>query len=126
MLYESAQLATVTTDRAQADSTVGMVIEPTTITLAVKGNGVQEVYPPITVEILKQVKPEDIAENNEATLQELLTVAKVFIYNLVRSGDYHKITDVPATKVQERRYDANLIGWSLALTLKPIDNALNC
>lgn len=126
VLYESQQLANVVTDRAQAGDTVGLVLEPTTLTLVTKGNGVTEVYPPITVEILKQVKPEDTAVNNEATLQELLTIAKVFIYNLVKGGAYGKIPNVPATKVNERRYDANVMGWSLALTLKPLNNALNC
>jgi hypothetical protein len=126
VLYESTQLANVTLDSSTPASIVGLVLEPDTLTLELKGNSIQETYPPTVVEILKQVRPEDLAINNEATLQELLTIAKAFIYQLVRGGAFAKIPNVPVTKVFEKRYDANVIGWSLALTLKPVVNAQKC
>lgn len=126
VLYESTQLANVTLNSSKPTDVIGMVLEPDTLTLETKGNGVVETYPPTMVEILKQVRPEDTAVNNEETLQELLTIAKVFIYQLIRGGEFGKIPNVPATKVNERRYDANVLGWSLALSLKPLINALKC
>ena len=126
VLYEAPALANVMADQSNPADIIGIVIEPNVINLVPRGNGVHEEYPPILVEVLKQVKPEDSAENNEATLNELLTICKVFIYNIIRSGVYHKVPAVPATKVLESRYDANVIGWSMALTLKPITNAENC
>lgn len=126
VLYEAPALANIQADRSDQSDIIGIVIEPTVINLIPRGNGIHEEYPPILVEVLKQAKPEDSAENNEAILNELLTICKQFIYNIIRSGVYHKIPAVPATKVLENRYDANVIGWSMALTLKPITNELNC
>jgi len=126
VVYESTQLANVLADTAQQGVTLGIVLEPDTLTLTTKGNGVVEKYPPTVVELLKQVKPEDTAENNKAVLDELLTLAKQFIYRIIKSGVYAKVGDVTATKVNESRYDANVIGWALQLNLTPLTNQLNC
>jgi hypothetical protein len=126
VLYESAQLANVTLDPSKPDDLIGMVLEPATLVLLTGGNSIAEQYPPTVVEILKQVRPEDTAVNNEATLQELLTIAKAFIYQLIRSKAFAKIPNVSATKILESRYDANVIGWALALTLKPLVNENKC
>jgi hypothetical protein len=126
VFYENEQLANVITDQIAQGNTVGLIIEPSTVTLEVKGNGVTPRYPPITVEILHQVKPEDTGEHNRATLEALLAVAGTFVHLLVRSGLFAKITDIPALKVNENRYDANVIGWSMALNLKEVTNTLTC
>jgi hypothetical protein len=101
-------------------------MEANTMTLKTGGNGINKVFPLTYVEILKQVKPEDTAENNKATLDALADVASAFVLALIRSGLYQKIPDVIATKVTERRYDANVLGWSLPINLQPITNKLNC
>ena len=124
--YENDQLANVKLDQLSPDDVCGMVIEPQTLTFEVRGNGVTEHYPPIIVEIVKQVRPEDTADNNYATLSSLTTVAKAFVFALIRSGDFKKIRSITATKITERKYDANVIGWSLPIDLQPITNSLNC
>ena len=124
--YENDQLANVKLDALAPDDVCGMVIEPQTLTFEVRGNGVTEHYPPIIVEIIKQVKPEDTADNNYATLTSLTAVAKAFVYALIDGGNFKKIGSIPATKITERKYDANVIGWSLALNIQPIENNLKC
>ena len=126
VLYESTQLANVIADQSKPSDIVGLALEPDSITLAVKGNGIQEIYPPTIVEIFKQVRPEDTALNNEATLQELLTACKKFIHSLIRTGNFQKLDAVICTKITEKHYDANVIGWSMALNLRPIENRQSC
>jgi hypothetical protein len=126
VLYESAQLATVTTDRVTQTDTVGLVIEPDTVTIEARGNGLHEHYPAHVVEIFKQVKPEDLAANNEATLAAMLAVAKAFVRELIRTDAFAKIPSVVCTKLTEQRYDANVLGWSLVLDLQPLVNEMNC
>lgn len=126
VLYESAKLANVIADQANATQVVGLVLEADEFTLEAAGNGVQEHYPNLKVEILKQSAPEDSAENNAATLENLLTIAKAFIHQLKTGGHFYRVPSVPITKVQENHYDANVIGWQLALDLKFIANGTNC
>jgi hypothetical protein len=122
VLYESQQLANLLTDQTLHDDILGLILQPTDITLEVKANAILEHYPPVRVEIMKQVRLEDSAENNEVTLDYLLQVSKDFIKNLIATGLFKKITSVQATKILETRYDANLIGWSLPLDLQLIEN----
>jgi hypothetical protein len=126
VLYESAQMATVITDQTKFSDIVGLVLEPDTITLESRGNGLHEHYPPVTVEVFQQVRPEDTAANNEATLAAMLAVCKAFVLVLIRSGAFAKIPAVPCTKLTERRYDANVLGWSMALDLQPLTNETTC
>jgi hypothetical protein len=123
--YEAAALANITADVITPADTMGLVIEPQGLTLDVQGNGVHENYQ-LTVEIFRQCAPETAADDNDPALRELLTLAKTFIHNLIRSGAYQKLPSVPVTKITERRYDANVVGWSLLLNLRPLDNGLNC
>jgi hypothetical protein len=126
IIYESVQLANIMTDQSLQDDLIGIILEPDNVTLETKGNGVHVRYAPTTVEVLKQVKPEDTAVNNEATLSATLEAAKLFVFTLIRSHDFQKVPSVPAVKITERRYDANVIGWSLTLDLQPITNSLSC
>lgn len=126
VLYESDKLAGIITDQANQNNILGLVIQPNTVKLEVKGNGVQEHYPPIIVEIMKQVKPEGTAEHNETTLAALMEVCKLFILALITTGSFKKITSIEAVKIQENRYDANVIGWSLPMDLYLLENSNNC
>lgn len=126
VLYESDKLAGIITDQSTQNSIVGLIIQPNTVKLEVKGNGVHEHYPPIQIEIMKQVKPEDTAEHNEATFADLLEICKAFIQTLITSGDFKKITSIEAVKIQENRYDANVIGWILPIDLYCLENKNNC
>ncbi len=126
VLYESDKLAGIITDQTKQSDIVGLIIQPNTLKLEVKGNSIHEHYPPIVVEIMKQVKPEDTAENNESTLRDLIEICKAFISALVVSGDFKKIQSVEITKIQETRYDANVIGWIIPLDLYLLENNNNC
>jgi hypothetical protein len=126
VIYENDQIANIQLDQSKPDDIIGVIIEPSTITFETTGNGVNELFPPLYVEILKQSQPEASAETNRVTLDALRVVCRGFIHSLIRSGLYKKIPNVPAVKINERKYDANVIGWQLSLTLRPIDNRVNC
>ena len=126
ILYESDKLAGITSDQIEQTDIIGYIIEPNTLTFDVKSNGVQRIYSPHYVEIIAQVKPEDTAVNNEVLLGSLALIAEKFIYQLVISGNFKKITSVQAEKVQESKYDANVIGWSLPLQLNYLEMKENC
>jgi hypothetical protein len=126
VVYESAQLANIIADQSNAAAIMGLVYEQQNMNLETAGNGVREHYAPAVVEILAQVRPEDTAEHNAALLENLLTIAKAFIYQLIRTGDFAKIAPVPTTKVPENQFDANLIGWHLEPDLLLISNVNNC
>jgi hypothetical protein len=126
ILYESDKLANILTDQSDQNDVIGLILQPNSMTFEVKGNGVHHHYPPVVVEIMKQVKLEDSAENNEATLKAIELICDKFIYGLTKAGAYKKITSISASKIQENRYDANLLGWSLPLDLYLIENLQNC
>ncbi len=127
IIYESEELANVQTDKAKIADIIGLIQEPKTINLEPRGNGIDERYNPIVVEVLKQSpRAEAGAVTNEAIYDETLAVAKAFVLGIIRGGGYKKLGTVPATRVTEKRYDANLIGWSLSLILVPVTPELNC
>ncbi len=126
VIYENDQIANIQLDQSKPADIIGIVIEPSTMTFETTGNGVNELFPPLYVEILKQCEPESPAESNRATLDSLRAVCRAFIHALILSGQYKKIPNVPAVKINERKYDANLIGWQLSLSLRPIENRVNC
>jgi len=126
VLYEAKELAGVITDQSKQNDLIGLILQPTSIRFELKGNGIHEHYPPVTVEIMKQVKPEDTAENNEATLNLIISAVKAFVTSLISTGDFKKITSFEADKILESRYDANVIGLSIPLDLFLIENKDNC
>jgi len=126
ILYESDKLAGITSDQIEPSDIVGYIIEPNNLTFDVKSNGILRTYSPHYVEILAQVKTEDTAVNNEVLLESLASIAEKFIYQLVTSGKFKKITSVQSSKVLENKYDANVIGWSLPLQLNYLEMKENC
>jgi hypothetical protein len=126
VLYESDKLAGVITDQPNQADIIGLILQPNTMTFEVKGNGVHHHYPPVVIEIMKQVKMEDIAENNETTLTDLTLICDKFILALIKTGSFKKITSFTASKIPENKYDANILGWSLPLDLFAIENTQNC
>ena len=126
VLYEAKELANIIADQALQSDIIAVIIQPTEVTLEVKANGVHEHYPPVMVEIMKQVPLEDSAENNEVTFVALLEICKAVIGGLIDSGDYKKITSLKVSKILETRYDANVIGWAMPLDLFYLENKNNC
>jgi len=123
--YETDNLSNIRTDESTPADVVGLVIQPNEVVLQVKANAITE-QPIITVEILKQVRPEDLTYNDESTLEDLLIICKTFIYKAIASKIFLKVKDVTITKIKESKYDANLIGWSIPINWVMIKNEDHC
>jgi len=124
-LYETDNLSNIRTDESIPADIIGLVVQPNEMVFQVKANCITE-RPIMTVEILQQVKPEDLAYHNEIVLENLLETCKTFIYKAIASGIFHKITDVTLSKVLESKYDANVIGWSIPINWILIKNDEHC
>jgi hypothetical protein len=117
VVYDQAQLTNLYTDRSDMIDIVGVIIQPADIQLEVRANAIHEHYNPIMVEVVQQVRLENKAEQNETKLQECLNICKRIIIRLIGSAEFKTITPVTAIRVLETKYDANVIGWSIALNL---------
>lgn len=117
VIYESDRIANLKTDKSNQLDIVGLIIQPNEITLEVKANAIIEHFNTLFVEVFQQVELEDAADINEAKLQECLDVCKQIIVRLIATGQFKHITSVTLMKIQETKYDANVIGWSMPLNL---------
>jgi hypothetical protein len=114
------------TDQSKHSDIVGLIFQPNEIELIGKANATLEHYNPITIEILKQVKLEDSAENNEAVLEALKEICKVVRYELIDTGYFDSLQPFRILKVLETKYDANFIGWAIPLDLLYLKNENKC
>jgi len=128
VLYESDKLANLVTDEATQDDVIGLIVQPNSVNLVVKANAILEQYPPYYVEIMKQVRLEDTAENNEVVLQQLLDICKQIIVRLIDLELFKTIQPLKVDKILENKYDANVIGWSMPLELTRLlnENRIPC
>ena len=117
VLYDQQQIVNLFTDRSDQFDTVGIIIQPDVITLEVRANAIAEHYNPLIIEVVKQVRLEDKAEVNETKLQECLDTCKEIIVRLINLAEFKTILPVNAVRILENKYDANVIGWSIALNL---------
>jgi hypothetical protein len=117
VIYEQAQLANLHLDVSNQMDIIGIIHQSNQVTLEVRANAIHEHYSPLTIEILKQVRLEDQADNNEVTLQTLLNICKEIIVRLVHTAEFKTQAPYTVNKVLENRYDANVTGWSLPLNL---------
>lgn len=117
VLYESDKLANLVTDEGTQDDIIGLILQPNSVNLVVRANAILEQYPPYYIEIMKQVRLEDAAYNNEVVLQELLDICKQIIVRLIALEIFKTIQPVRVDKILENKYDANVIGWSMPLDL---------
>jgi hypothetical protein len=122
VLYESDKIANLKVDQGSQNDIIGLIIQPNEVLLEVKANAILEHFSPIVIEVIQQVELEGAADDNEVKLQTLLDVCKKIILYLINSGDYKKIDKMTATKIQETKYDANVIGWSMPLDLYYLKN----
>ena len=122
VLYESSQLANLLTDQSNQIDKIGLLLQLDTVTLETKANALPEHYPNLVIEILKQVRLEDLAENNEVTFQECLDTCKEIVVRLIDSDNVKHFPSPTLTKVLETKYDANVIGWSMPLDLYYLHN----
>jgi len=122
VLYEQDKLANLYTDQSHQNDIVGLILQPNEVTLEVRANAIMERFPPIRIEIMKQVGLEDNADNNEAVFQTLLNICKEIILRLIASGQFKKVTTMTVFKIPERQYDANVIGWNMPIDLTHLSN----
>ncbi len=122
VVYESDKIANLKLDVSNQNDIIGLIIQPNEVILEVKANAILKHYPPFHVEILRQVRLEDAADTNEYWLSKLLKVCEKVILHLIYSEDYKQIKPMTVTKIQETKYDANVIGWSMPLDLVHLFN----
>jgi hypothetical protein len=122
VLYEAKELANLLTDQSNQIDLIGLILQLDSVTLETKANALPEHYPNLTIEVLKQVRLEDLAENNEVTFQECLDTCKEIIVRLIDSDNVKHFPSPTLTKVLETKYDANVIGWSMPLDLYYLKN----
>jgi hypothetical protein len=122
VLYESDKIANLKVDQSNQNDIIGLIIQPNEVLLEVKANAILEHFPPIVIEVIQQVELEGAADDNEVKLQTLLDVCKKIILYLIDSEDYKQIKAMTVTKIQETKYDANVIGWSMPLDLYYLKN----
>lgn len=126
VFYESDKLAGVITDQSLQGNVFCLILQANNLRLNPAGNGIREHYPAIQVEIMQQVELENTAENNETVLENLKEICKEFVWQLIESGYFQKIGEVPCEKIQENKYDANMLGWSMTFDLNYIQNTIQC
>jgi hypothetical protein len=117
VFYEQDKLANLYVDQSDQFDVVGLIVQPNDLILEVKANAIHEHYNPLTIEIMKQVKLEDQADNNEVVLQALLDICKQIIVRIIDTGEYKTQAPYTVSKIPENKYDANVIGWSISLNL---------
>ena len=128
VLYESDKLANLVTDEGTQDDIIGLILQPNSVNLVVRANAILEQYPPYYIEVMKQVRLEDTADNNEVVLQELLDICKQIIVRLIDLQLFRTIMPLRVDKILENKYDANVIGWSMPLELTRLlnENRIPC
>jgi hypothetical protein len=122
VIYEQPQLANLYTDQSNCLDYVGVIMQPNSVDLEVKGNAIHEHYNPLTIDIITQVELEDKAEVNETKLQKTLNICKRIIERLINEAVFKTITPVTVNKILETKYDANAIGWTMNLNLYYLAN----
>jgi hypothetical protein len=122
VLYEQDILANLYTDQSDQTDIIGLVTQLNSMTLEVRANAIHEHYNPLYIEVSKQVRLEDEADNNEDTLQETLDICKEIIIRLIGEAVFKNIQPVPIDKILESKYDVNVIGWQMRLDLYYLEN----
>ena len=124
VLYEQDVLANLYTDQSDQDDIIGLVTQLNSMTLEVRANAIAEHYNPLYIEISKQVKVEDAADNNEVVLQAMLDICKEVVVRIINEAAFKTLTPVSVEKIPENKYDANVIGWQMTLDLYYLNNEI--
>jgi len=124
VLYESDKLANILTDQSDQNDIIGLILQINEVDLEIKANAIPEHYNPLVIEILQQVRLEDTADNNEVRLQALLDMCKEIIVRIIADAEFKTILPMHLTKIQEMKYDANVIGWSMPFDLYYLHNEI--
>lgn len=120
--YEAQRLANLYMDQSDQSDTNGLVTQLDSIILENRGNAILEHYNPLYIEVSKQVKMQDQADNNEVVFQQLLNICKQIIVRIIAEAEFKIGSPVRVDKIVESRYDANVIGWIMTLDLLYLNN----
>jgi hypothetical protein len=124
VLYEQDKLANIYADQSNQLSIVGLIVQLNEVTLDVRANAIPEHYNPLTIEVFRQVRLEDAADNNEIAFQQMLDLCKQIIVRVIADGEFKTIMPMRLTKILETKYDANVIGWSMPFDLYYLHNEI--
>jgi hypothetical protein len=122
VIYEQDKLINLMTDQSDQNDVIGIITQLNSVRLEVKANAIMEHYSTLTVEILQQVRLEDAADTNETKLQATLDICKEVILRLIADAEFKTLLPVELLKIQETKYDANVIGWAIPLDLIYLKN----
>jgi predicted transcriptional regulator len=122
VLYESDKIANLKTDQSDQNDIIGLILQINEVDLDIKANAIPEHYNPLIIEIFQQVKLEDAADTNEVKFQMLLDKCKEVIVRVIADAEFKTIQPMHLTKIQETKYDANVIGWSMPFNLYYLHN----
>lgn len=126
IIYEAEGLANLKADQIKPDELVGVIIQPDEVVLEARANSVFVRQSILRVQILKQTDPVSLSEKSHDILVETLERCKQFINALIETGEFKKITSIPARKVMETSYDANMIGWMMMIDMTRLLNDELC
>ena len=122
VIYEQARLANLYTDQSDQDSIIGVIAQLDSMILENKANAIMEHYNPLYIEVSKQVAMQDQADNNEVVFQALLEICKQIVVRIIGEATFKIGSPITASKIPESKYDANVLGWILALDIKYLNN----
>jgi len=125
VIYDTSEMQNILADATNIGKVVCLFDEVNTIKQTIKANGVKETYP-IVVTFAKQVDFQNIADNNAATMNAMLTCTRSFLMNISRSEYFGKLIESTTTKFTEDNTDANLIGWKMSIEIELIDGYTEC
>jgi len=120
--YEAQRLANLYLDQSDQTDINGLVTQLDSMILENKANAILEHYNPLYIEVSKQVKMQDQADNNEVVFQQLLNICKQIIVRIIAEAEFNIGSPVKVDKIAESRYDANVIGWIMTLDLLYLNN----
>jgi len=124
VLYEQDKLANLYTDQGSQADIVGLIVQLNEVILDIRANAIPEHYNPLVIEVFRQVRLEDAADNNETAFQQMLDLCKEIIVRVIADAEFKTIMPMRLTKIQETRYDANVIGWSMPFDLYYLHNEI--
>lgn len=123
VIYERNDMTNVEIDHHVG--MIGIIKEITSIELPEEGNGIGEEVN-LSVSFVKQVEYSDKADNNATVMNACLTACKSLLMKIIYDSKYTLSNKASVTKVPERRYDSNVIGWELGVKVKLRDGYIEC
>jgi hypothetical protein len=124
VIYDRKAMQNILIDRSSVE-TICLIDEINESELVIASNGIDELFT-IRVAFVRQVNLEETAELNNADMNDLKTICKKFVKELIISGSFKKFESVTVRKHQENETDFNAIGFELTLKLTLLEGYAEC